>query len=66
LVVTVLFIFWLFLKNSQHLCLESLLVFAQSVLLPCEVSYLCVEVVSGHAVFKESYALLIIGFLFEF
>ena len=57
---------FLSVNNVQHTVLQRFLVLAQPILLPGEVQHFHIKLVAGHAVFKHSDALLVVGFLFKF
>jgi len=51
--------------NAEHLCFERFFILAQAVLFPPVVKDLPVEVLSGHAVLKETDHGLVIGLFFK-
>lgn len=57
---------FLSVNNVQHTVLQRFLVLAQPILLPGEVQHFHIKLVAGHAVFKHSDALLVVGLLFKF
>ena len=71
LIVLVIFLIWsihlwLLSNDIHHGILQSFLVFAKSVLFPCEVHDSSVEVVTSHAILKEASALSVVWLLLEF
>lgn len=62
---TFIFLLWLLADYIHHGGLEDFFVFAESVLLPSEVSHSSIEIISYHAVIKEVHTFSIVWSVLE-